>query len=388
MRLTLVLTHACNLACTYCYMGEHHAAAMSEELAGRAVDLLFEATDRPALAFFGGEPLLAWERLVFAVERAERRAAERGAPIEEIQLTTNATLLTDERARFLRDHRVKVAVSIDGDRAAHESGRPQKGGASSFDAVTRGMAVLALNDAPFDVIAVTTPENCGRLPESVAFLLASGARRVILSPAYERAWSDEDLERWEPALVELGRLHAARFRATGSGPIASFETKIIAALNGRRASECSVGRWSVALAPSGNLYPCERLVGEDRDAQFAVGRLDPSDPDSGLEPKRTIDRGPKAAECEPCPERYRCSSGCACANVAETGDPTLPGGVQCWYEQVVARVSDGIAEVLLDDPRFIELAYPAGPGSSLVSGAPALETVGSVPRRRHLPVRG
>ena len=96
MRLTLVLTHACNLACTYCYMGEHHATAMTEELAGRAVDLLFEATDRPALAFFGGEPLLAWERLVFAVERAERRAAERGAHPEELelQLTTNATLLT------------------------------------------------------------------------------------------------------------------------------------------------------------------------------------------------------------------------------------------------------------------------------------------------------
>lgn len=364
-------------------MGEHHAAAMSEERVGRAIDLLFEASDRPALAFFGGEPLLAWERLVFAVERAERLAAERGAPIEELQLTTNATLLTDERARFLKDHRVKLAVSVDGDRAAHESGRPQKGGGSSFDAVSRGMAVLVENGVPFDAIAVTTPENAARLAESVAFLVASGARRVILSPAFERAWSDAELAAWEPALEVAGRLHADVFRATGRGPVATFETKIIAALNGRRASECSVGRWSVALAPSGNLYPCERLVGEDRDARFVIGHLD-----DGLTPKRSIDRGPKAAECEPCPERYRCSSGCACANVAETGEPTLPGGVQCWYEQVVARVSDGIAEDLLDDPRFVELAYPSGPGLGLVSAPPTPDNVGSVPRRRHLPLRG
>lgn len=377
MRLTLVLTHACNLACTYCYMGEHHAAAMSEPQAGRAVDLLFEATDRPALAFFGGEPLLAWERLVFAIERAERLARERGATIEEFQLTTNATLLTDERARFLRDHGVRVAVSVDGDREAHEAGRPQKGGGSSFDAVSRGMAVLAEHGVPFDVIAVTTPENCRRLPESVAFLLASGARRVILSPAFERAWSDADLEAWEAALEEVGRLHAARFRATGMGPVAGFETKILAALNGSRASECSVGRWSVALAPSGNLYPCERLVGEDRDTRFVIGHLE-----DGIVPKRRMERGPKAAECEPCPERYRCSSGCACANVAETGDPTLPGGVQCWYEQVVARVADEIAEALLDDPRFIELAYP-GP-----KGSPSERVEAAIPRRRHLPLRG
>lgn len=379
MRATLVLTHACNLACGYCYMGEHHGAAMSEETALRAVDLLFEHADRPAIGLFGGEPLLAWERLVSVVERSEANARARGTSLEELQITTNATLLTDERAAYLRDHRVRVAVSLDGDREAHDSGRPQKGGASSFDAVMRGVDALRAAGHPFDVVAVTTPENCGRLGASVVFLESIGARRILLSPAFERAWSDAALAAWEPQIEAVGALYERAFRA-GRGPtISTLETKILAALNGARAAECSVGRWSVAVAPSGRLYPCERLVGEDRDERFVVGHLD-----DGIAPARRIDRGTKAAECEPCPERYRCSSSCACANVAETGDPTLPGGVQCWYEQVLARVADATAEALLDDPRFVELAYPGGLPERFEGG----KETSSIPRRRHLPMKG
>lgn len=379
MRATLVLTHACNLACGYCYMGEHHAGAMSEEVALRAVDLLFAATDRAAIGFFGGEPLLAWERLVAIVRRAEANASAPGKSLQELQLTTNATLLTDERALFLRDHHVRMAVSLDGDRGVHDAGRPQKGGASSFEAVMRGVEALRRAGHPFDVIAVTTPENCRALAASVAFLDGIGARRIVLSPAFERTWSDEDLAAWELELERVGDHYTRAFRERGEGKIASLETKIIAALDGARASECSVGRWSVAVAPSGNLYPCERLVGEDRDTTFVVGHLD-----DGILPPRSIGRGPKAAECGPCPERYRCGSSCACANVAETGDPSLPGGVQCWYEQVVARVADRCAEALLDDPRFVELAYPAGITSRQEVG----RVEASIPRRRHLPMKG
>lgn len=383
MRVTLVLTHACNLACGYCYMGEHHASAMGEGIARRAVDLLLDATDRPSIAFFGGEPLLGWERLTAVVDHAEARAAARGRSIDEFQVTTNATLLTAERAAFLKAHRVRVAVSLDGDREAHESGRPQKGGASSFDAVLRGVSALRDVGHPFDVIAVTTPENCRRLADSAAFLASIGARRVVLSPAFERVWSDEDLALWEVQLEAVADLYVRLFRARSTTTIASIETLIVAALNGERAATCSVGRTSVAVAPSGNLYPCERLVGEDRDLRFVVGHLD-----DGIVPRRRIARGPSAPACEPCPERYRCGASCACANVAESGDPALPGGVQCAYEQALARAADRAAEALLDDARFLELAYARALGRAEVDRfPPSAEALELLARRRHLPVR-
>jgi sulfatase maturation enzyme AslB (radical SAM superfamily) len=64
-RLTLNLTHACNMACTYCYAGEKSATPMGAETSRAAIDLALAALahrgDPPLLiAFFGGEPLIAW----------------------------------------------------------------------------------------------------------------------------------------------------------------------------------------------------------------------------------------------------------------------------------------------------------------------------------------
>ena len=43
MHVTLVLTHECNLACSYCYTGEKFRREMDWETAMRSLDLLFRA---------------------------------------------------------------------------------------------------------------------------------------------------------------------------------------------------------------------------------------------------------------------------------------------------------------------------------------------------------
>lgn len=118
MDVTLILTHRCNLACHYCYAGEHHGARMSAEMADRGVDLLF-TDDSPSvqLSFFGGEPLIAFDLLQQAVYRAEERAAHEGRRLT-LQCTTNGTLIDERVARFFRDHGFNVTVSIDGTREA------------------------------------------------------------------------------------------------------------------------------------------------------------------------------------------------------------------------------------------------------------------------------
>ena len=55
MDVSLVLTHRCNLACTYCYAGDHHLAEMTGEVRGRATELLFaDGAEVAQLGFFGG----------------------------------------------------------------------------------------------------------------------------------------------------------------------------------------------------------------------------------------------------------------------------------------------------------------------------------------------
>src|SRR5207237_10096193 len=102
----------------------------------------------------------------------------------------------------------------------------------------------------------------------------------------------------------------------------------------------------VAGAPSGNLYPCERLVGDDADPSLRIG-----DVFAGIDAGRQLcidaQRGPVNDECGSCGVRESCSSSCACANRAETGELGVAGGVQCWHEKTAIELADAAAEALL-----------------------------------------
>jgi uncharacterized protein len=353
--LSLVLTHACNLACPYCYMGEHHATAMPDAIASRAIDLAFARADHVLVSFFGGEPLLAWDQVVRGAECARRLAAEQQKTLV-LQVTTNATLLCPERADELARLGVSVAVSLDGTREAHDRGRPTRGGGSSYEAAIDGVEALRGAGVGFDVIAVTTPDNVAHLARSVRALAALGPRRILLNPSFGERWTDETIARWGDELAGISAFLLDRWRAGEHVFVNALDGKLAAAAKGGSAAHCSVGRWNVAVAPSGRLYPCDRLVADDRSDRFVIGHLD-----DGLDPTRALPRGPSDPECAPCAERPRCRASCACANIAETGAPELPGGVQCWYEQTTARLADDLGWALLGEqnPLFVERVYGA-----------------------------
>src|SRR4029079_13404941 len=136
---SLILPHACNLACGYCYMGEHHVTAMPARVAERALRLAFEQWSTVHVGFFGGEPLLAWDTLAQTTAFA-RELAEQGPAAEQrsvrFQVTTNATLIDRARAAALRDLGIEVAVSLDGEERSHDAGPAVDGGSAG---VRRGV---------------------------------------------------------------------------------------------------------------------------------------------------------------------------------------------------------------------------------------------------------
>lgn len=369
MHVTLVLTHECNLACSYCYAGEKFRKDMDWETAARSLDLAF-ADRRPRVpwatpeestvdvGFFGGEPTICWDMLVRASHEARARAQKQQRRLR-LALTTNGTLITPERAKELVDLGVEVTLSIDGTREAHDATRPQRGGRSSFDDVVRGAENLKAAGSPLEVIAVVAPQNVRHLGETVRFLVALGARNVILNPCFEETWTDDDLALWEKGLREAAEVYADCMRKGTPVAMPTFDNKLLAAAKGGLAScdTCSAGEHEVAVAPSGNLYPCARMVGEDRDPKLVIGHLD-----RGIDAVRVrgIARGPSDPACDECAEKWRCGASCACANLAETGTTNVPGGTQCWYEQASARVADAIGLKLLEERNETFLAWTYG----------------------------
>lgn len=272
MRVTLVLTHQCNLACTYCYAGEKSSRSMADEVAWKALRLAFSGPpgEEVDLGFFGGEPMLRFPELARFTRLAVRMARKSDRRVR-FQVTSNATVLEAHHLDFLARHRFRVALSLDGLGEDHDRLRPFASGRASSALVRRNVELAARSLPHLEVLVVTSPQNLGSLVETCEDLRRLGVARVALLPNVDFPWGPEDRERLVRVYHALARralLWLEDPRPLVLEPFARRYQPPVAAV------PCRFGDGEVAVAPSGNLYPCARLVGADLREEIRVGTVD------------------------------------------------------------------------------------------------------------------
>jgi uncharacterized protein len=364
MKVTLVLNHACNLRCGYCYTGRKFDRPMSLEVAKRAIALGLDQVKQGWLlvAFFGGEPLLEPELLEAAVEETLARCAERKVK-PYFTVSTNATLLSPKRVALLTRHKFNVQVSLDGGARSQDAMRRFANGRSSFARAAEGLQRVLAAGLTVKVVSVVDPGNVGHLSDGLEQLAGLGARAVHYSPNYLAAWSEQGRADFERALTDLGERHLQMYREGRAVHLDPLDGKIVTHLmpgaSGRAA--CKFGVGDLAVAPSGRIYPCERLVGEDDREALCIGTaadgLDLAKIAS-LNPKRGEPRG----ECVGCELIDRCKRWCGCANFETTGDTGEVSPLVCWFEKRFIAEADRVAEALYaeENPQFLKRFYGRG----------------------------
>jgi len=371
MNFTLCLTHDCNLRCAYCYAGRKEARRMAWETARRAIDFCFEQTCQRAtvwrephkaqLGFFGGEPLLEWELLRRAADYADEEARRLGIALKKT-VTTNATLLTSERAAWLRERDFYVGLSIDGNAAMHDALRRFPDGRGSHEDCVRALSHYAGSSAQAEVIVVVDPRNVQHLSESVGWLISQGIGSISLNPNFYVAWPDSALEVWTTAYARIGDRYADEFRRGSPVRINVFDGKIRVRIKEGYAAcdKCGFGVDEVAVAPSGNLYPCERIVGDDTNEALRIGTVFDGF-DAVRRAEVTARRGNTVAECQDCPVQARCMNWCGCINYATTGASDRVAGIVCFHERMSIEAADRVAAALYAErnPVFLAKFYGA-----------------------------
>ncbi|MGN0855222.1 MAG: radical SAM protein [Kiritimatiellia bacterium] len=123
-----MVTHACNLNCTYCYEEFKGDGYMDKELAISIVQkelALVESSDKfeaLQIDFMGGEPLMNFPLIKYVVEWVEAHPPK--VPFVFFA-TTNGTLLTREMKSWFREHRENVwlGASCDGTESMQNANR-------------------------------------------------------------------------------------------------------------------------------------------------------------------------------------------------------------------------------------------------------------------------
>ena len=151
--LVLEITQQCNLRCAYCCYGDdysvfrnHSRKTMDVDIAKKAISeyLNRDNSERHAISFYGGEPLLEFKLLSEIVDFSKQYAKHLGKHNPLFHVTTNGTLLSDDIIHFFVENDVAVLVSVDGPKDLHDryrkynkmQGDKNKG---TFDDVIKGM---------------------------------------------------------------------------------------------------------------------------------------------------------------------------------------------------------------------------------------------------------
>ncbi|MGH3264881.1 MAG: radical SAM protein, partial [Trebonia sp.] len=143
----------CDLACDHCYVYEHadqswrgKPTVISAETVARTADRIAEHVGDHHLSgvrviLHGGEPLLAGAARLAAIIRGLRRAIDPVCRLD-LRIHTNGVRLDAELCELFLAERVRVGISLDGDRAANDLHRRYANGRSSYDQVVRAITLL------------------------------------------------------------------------------------------------------------------------------------------------------------------------------------------------------------------------------------------------------
>jgi sulfatase maturation enzyme AslB (radical SAM superfamily) len=106
-------------------------------------------------------------------------------------------------------------------------------------------------------VMVVRPDTVERLPDCIEFLRQLGVRHVTPSLDLWARWTREDAGRLESAIIRCANLWRSGLPQCS---ISWFDDKaaMLAGVPSNETARCGFGHVEIAVAPSGNLYPCPR----------------------------------------------------------------------------------------------------------------------------------
>lgn len=275
----LNLTDSCNLFCVYCFV-QQQPNFMTFQVAKDGVDWLAanlnwwrEYTHDPqfkgSITYFGGEPTLMWDEIIVPLTAYIK---ETYPDYFDLTITTNGTLLNEERIKFLYDNQIYPLLSIDGIKEVQDYNRPMRDGSSGFDKLIEIIPTL-LYYFPYTTFRMTLiPDTLDKFFESYCWAEDNHFKNIYFCPNSRIKWKKEELNTFRE---QLDLIMARRFvnysnglQSIGSSQIDDafrdvLDNDAYRYLNyfpdrkDRTLKRCGLGTGSCSIGYNGDIYGCQ-----------------------------------------------------------------------------------------------------------------------------------
>lgn len=321
-----VLTSACNLACKYCFIenctfNNKIEINMKKETALNAIRkyteyLKKEKIEDASIIFYGGEPIVNWDVIVETIEYSKAI----NSPIK-FSMVTNATLLSDEKIKYLAKNNVEIGISIDGPKALNDKNRIYKALSKSvYDEVIKKFPKLEINDCKFGLSITVSQDFLSQQNEVLEWLKVLNVKSIFYNlyhyTFYENGW-DEYYKEASKFLIKSYEylINNGIYDGRLTRKIDSFFN------NEFKFSDCgAIGGNQLAIKPNGDVCICHGYLKTDK---YVIGNINEYSIDD-LMSSNEIDFWKKRStlnndECLNCESIFICGGGCAIQSEALFG---------------------------------------------------------------------
>ncbi len=329
---------------------------MDWETARAIVDFAFTQTppdEGISIGFFGGEPILCLGTIRRVVDYAKLKEKLEGKSVL-FNVVSNGTLLDQEILDYFNEEQIKLCVSIDGPRNIHNNNRLFANGRGSFDKAKDGLrrALKTLNKV--QVNSVFGPRTVDNLWDTLSFLTGEGVYAIHLNPDVMASWTQSDFPALQRGISRAADFYIESYEHGHEIGVNLIDSKIIVLLKGgyQDIDKCGLGKIEWAFAPSGNAYPCERLIGDDNNDTFCLGNIH-TGVDIGGICQIAYSSQNSSEECQKCNVNEYCMNWCFCTNFLLTGFVEKASPALCVSERTLIAEARRIAAALKDNDLFV-----------------------------------
>ncbi len=196
--ITINPTLACNMSCWYCYESHKNMPAMSADVKQFVLLLIDKLLadnklKKLNLSFFGGEPLLYFDKVVVDIINHAKMQCKAFDAKLSIHFTTNAYLLTDNVLKQLEGLDVSFQITIDGGKQVHDSVRKTKGGEPTYARIVEHIHQTLSHGFPVGVRFNYTAKSIPSFVDVVKdFSHLPQEQKQLVNFTFQRVWQDNE----------------------------------------------------------------------------------------------------------------------------------------------------------------------------------------------------
>lgn len=298
--ICLNVTDACNLACRYCFV-EQHPHFMTLQTAKDSADWLYKNLqikkekgycsndEKCYITFFGGEPMLMYDSIIVPLVNY---CNEKYPETFIFNMTTNCTLLDQDRINFLYNNHIYPLLSIDGAKETQDYNRPCQDGTSSFDKVYKNIPYL-LKKMPFLTFRSTIDQGSVKNTfKNYLFAEKMGFKEYYTMPNDREIWSNENKIILEHEVEKIFKYQIDKFLNNEMpmnysrinelfeillkqdiNRISNNKYFIIDPDEKRNVFRCGLGTTGGSIGYNGLIYGCQEQDSHDEKGLFLIGDI-------------------------------------------------------------------------------------------------------------------